>query len=155
MLADAVPPFPMTAASGLRETRVGQTVWCCVEASNAGAVDAFLVVRPFFQMPMPEFRAGVLASPVKRLDVVGAPSPAGTCISEMLGEVWRFWVPAGETRRYAFFAPAEGMYLYHAAWATDALGVAIPVLGAVTGIFWSAVGAAHALTVSSIEGPSQ
>jgi len=132
----------------LQRTRVRQTIWCCVEATNLGVADAYLLIRPFSQMPMPEYRGGPLASVVKRRDIPGAPSPLGTCISEMLGDIWRFLVLAGETRRYSFFVPSDGMFLQSAAWATDLAGVVIPVVGAITGRFWSSVGSSHAITSS-------
>jgi len=152
ILSDSVPPNPVGASSGLRETRMGQSIWACADVTNSSLADAYLVVRPLFRSSLPEFLGSGLMSPVKRLDVVGAPSPAGTSISVMLAEVWRFFVPAGESRNYTFFVPSEGRYMYCAAWATDVAGVVIPAVGSITGNLWTAVGAMQAVMQSPLEG---
>lgn len=152
--AEATPPLPVSATTSLRATRVGQTIWCVVDAYNSSPDDRYLLVRPFFRTPISEFLGLGIASTIKRHDIVGAPSPAGTCLSEMLAEVWRFFVPAEGTRSYSFFVPSDGMFLYYAAWATNMAGEVIPAVGSVGGRLWSAIGAPHALSVTS-EGPGQ
>lgn len=149
--ADAVPPLPVSSANFLRATRVGQTVGCIVDAHNSGSEDRYLLVRPFFRTPISEFLGFGLASTIKRQDIVGGPSPVGTCLSEMLAEVWRFLVPAEGARSYSFFVPSDGMILYYAAWVTDMAGEPIPAGTSVTARLWSSVGAPHALAVSSEE----
>lgn len=148
-LATPTPPAPLSIAREVRETRVGQTIWCGVEATNNQPFDAYLVMRPVFRIPAPEYRrnAAELASAIKRLDVIGPPSPFGSSISEMLGEVWRFFVPAGATRSFAFFTPSDGLDFYIAVWATDLAGVLLPIINNFDGFIWTAVGAAHALMV--------
>jgi len=153
---DFVPPLSMIGPL-VRLTRVGQTIWCCVEVQNALAFDAYVVMRPFFDVPLPEYlRVDAfplqIAASIKRLDVIGPPSPFGTSISEFLGEAWRFFVPSGETRRYAFLVPSDGMALRYAAWATDVMGDVFPIIGTdILGTIWTAVGAAHALMVNREE----
>lgn len=147
-----VPPANLAAARPVCQTRVGQTVWCCVDAVSRLGVDSYLVLRPVFRMPWTEFTVGnPLASVVKRLDVIGAPSPFGSSISEMLGEVWRFYMPAGEARACSFFLPSDGMYFFLAAWVTDMAGVLIPGQFHIDGYVWTALGAAHALQTNSAE----
>lgn len=149
-----VPPAPYPFVV-VRETRVGQTIWCCVDALSLLPDDAYLMIRPFFRIPGMEFIAGALpAESIKRIDVPGAPSPLGTCISEMLGDAWRFLVPAGGQRSYAFFVPSDGLGLVFAAWATDLAGVPIaPSSDDFSATLWSSVGSTHALMNSSEEQP--
>jgi hypothetical protein len=131
-------------------TRLGQTVWCCVEASNpSGVDDVYLVVKPFWGSVSAEFREiGPLREPIKRLDIVGVPSPFGSSISQMLGEVWRFFIPAGGVRNYAFFCNAEGFRFALDSWFTDLAGNPIN-LGTTSQRMWYAVGSPHAAMTSS------
>lgn len=146
--APGPPYFPTTWFA----SRVGQSVWCCFEMTNPSAQDGYFLVKPLWGAPGTEFtqRVGPLVSPVKRLDVVGAPSPFGSSISEMLGEIWRFFVPAGETRRYAFFFPAEGFRFAFGNWFTDVNGDPV-VIDATVQRFWYAVGSPHALMTEKVE----
>jgi hypothetical protein len=109
--------------------------------------------RPTFSLPLPEFvfqepPAGVYLGTVKRLDVVGSPSPFGSSISQILGEIYRFLVPAGQTINAAFFLVAEGMSFNHVAWCTDVNGEPLGTR-AVRGDIWSAVGSPRAAMTSS------
>ena len=155
--SDSVPPLSVAVVLGTgRLTRVGQTIWCCVEAQNTLGFDAYVVMRPFFDIPLPEYRRANtfplhVAAPTKRLDVIGPPSPFGSSLSEMLGEVWRFLIPAGATRSFAFFVPSDGMALDYAAWATDVAGAVLPI-GGILATIWTTVGSAHALMVEQRAG---
>ena len=147
------PPAPFGASRFICRTRIGQTIWCSVTATNITGNDVYLNFRPTFTLMLPEFTeagAGIDAGTVKRLDVVGSPSPFGSSISEMLGEIYRFLVPAGETVHAAFFLAAEGMRFNHIAWCTDLSGVPIIVRG-VNGYVWSAVGSPRALMTEKVE----
>jgi len=155
VLRDApVPPAPYPGpANASRATRIGQTIFCAADVISAEPSDSYFVIRPFFLTPAMEFLASSLsAEVVKRLDVTGPPSPFGSSISNMLGETWRFFAPAGETRSYGFFVPSDGMGLIFKGWLTDMAGVPIPgAIGTFTRI-WTAVGAAHALMVEQRAG---
>ncbi len=133
-------------------SRVGQSVWCCLELTNPSAQDGYFLVKPLWVAPAPEFtqRVGPLVSPVKRLDVVGSPSPFGSSISQVLQEIWRFFVPSGETRRYAFFFPAEGFRFALGSWFTDVNGDPV-VIAQTTQRGWYALGSPHALSAQKTE----
>lgn len=151
-----VPPAQPAASRPVRQTRVGQTIWCCVDAESILAFDAYLLIRPIFRVPGTEYLpapgASSLASPVKRRDVIGSPSPFGGSLSDLLGDIWRFFMPAGSSRSFAFFLPAEGLEMWVAPWVTDLNGVEIPGAINIAGDVWTAVGSAHALSVSAESG---
>lgn len=133
-------------------SRIGQTVWCCVELTNPSAQDGYFLVKPLWAAPGIEYtqRVGPLVSPIKRLDVVGSPSPFGSSVSQMLEEIWRFFVPAGETRRHAFFFPSEGFRFALGMWFTDIAGAPV-VIAVTTQRIWYALGAPHALMTEKVE----
>ena len=135
------PPLPSEI---LFVSRVGQTVWACAEFTNPSGQDGYFLIKPWWFAPGLEYvELPKVARSIKRLDIVGAPSPFGSSISQMLGEAWRFFVPAGETRRYSFFFPSEGFRFAFGNWFTDLDG--IPVVIAQTGQrLWWAVGSPHA-----------
>jgi hypothetical protein len=144
------PPAPFGLSRFVRNTRIGQTIWCSVNATNITGADVYLMFRPTFALMLPEFveaPAGVDAGTIKRLDVVGSPSPFGSSISQMLGEIYRFLVPAGQTINAAFFLVAEGMRFNHIAWCTNLNGDPLG-LKAVNGYIWSAVGSPRAAMTS-------
>lgn len=145
-------PGPPYFPNGWFASRIGQTVWCCAELTNPSAQDGFFVIKPLWGAPGTEYRqrVGPVVSPIKRLDVVGSPSPFGSSISEMLEEVWRFFVPAGETRRYAFFFPSEGFRFYLGSWFTDVDGEPV-VIAQTAQRFWYALGSPHALMTQKVE----
>ncbi len=126
--------------------RLGATLWFGVDLTNSSGIDAYLLVTPRFRTPNIEytpFPVSVFVAPVKRLDVVGSPSPFGSSISQMLQERWRFFVPAGKRVNYSFFVPAEGLgFAGFSASVVDQDGNEI--LANIKGpIFW-AVGSPHA-----------
>lgn len=135
------PPLPSKIFFA---SRLGQTVWACAELTNPSVQDGYFIVKPWWFAPGIEYtQRVVVARPVKRLDVIGSPSPSGSSISNMLGEAWRFFVPAGETRRYSFFFPSEGFRFAFGTWFTDLDGA--PVVIAQTGQrIWYALGSPHA-----------
>lgn len=142
------PPLPSNVFFA---SRIGQTVWACAEFTNPSAQDGYFLVKPWWFVPGIEYiQLPAVARPVKRLDVVGTPSPFGSSISEMLGEAWRFFVPAGETRQYAFFFPSEGFRFAFGTWFTDLNGD--PVVIDQTGQrLWYALGSPHALMTQKVE----
>lgn len=147
------PPGGFGLSRFIRRTRIGQTVWCSVTATNVAGADVYLMFRPTFTLMLPEFTdaaSGVDVGTIKRLDVAGLPSPFGSSISEMLGEIYRFLVPSGETVQVAFFLAAEGVRFNHIAWCTDLGGVPVGVK-CVDGYVWSAVGSPRALMTEKVE----
>jgi hypothetical protein len=113
--------------------------------------DGYFLLKPWWFAPGIEYvQLPKVARPIKRLDVVGAPSPFGSSISQVLGEVWRFFVPAGETRRYAFFFPAEGFRFAVGNWFTDVNGDPV-VIGTTPQGIWYALGSPHALMTEKVE----
>ena len=142
------PPYYPEA---LRLTsRLGQTVWCCIDAKNPSiAQDVYVVVKPVWGSVSPEYtEIGPVYDPIKRLDIVGSPSPFGSSISQMLSETWRFYVPAGARRKYAFFFNAEGYRFWVDSWFTDVDGNQINI-GPGNQFIWLAVGSPHAAMTMS------
>lgn len=136
------------------ETRIGQTIYFVADLKNTELVDAYWLVQPGFRVPLPEFIPGSSRQsvrPVKRLDVVGSPSPFGSSISVMLAEAWRFFVPAGSERSYAWFVPSEGLgFAGFTITTVDSEGNALPGIG-IRGPVWFAVGSPHALMTEKVE----
>ena len=114
--------------------RIGQTLYIIIEASNEESlIDRQIWIMPWWLHPTFEFRypgeGGYtqqdtalfgpqnpaislqdslwMTSP-KRLDIVGAPSPAGTSISDMQSDIWVIDVPAGGRVKKSFFYPSHG-----------------------------------------------
>lgn len=133
--------------------RLGATLWFGVDLTNSSGIDAYLLVTPRFRTPNIEytpFPVSVFVAPVKRLDVVGSPSPFGSSISQMLQERWRFFVPAGKRVNYSFFVPAEGLgFSGFSASVVDQDGneISANIKGPV---FW-AVGSPHAIMTDRVE----
>lgn len=61
------------------------------------------------QNPSIEFQDSLWMTSPKRYDIVGAPSPAGTSISDMQSDIWVIDLPAGKvTVKKSFFYPSHG-----------------------------------------------
>lgn len=116
--------------------RIGQSLYVIVDAENFGAADRELWVMPWWLHPTFEFRYpgqgqytaddlanfGAQAAAItlqdslwmtspKRFDIVGAPSPTGTSISDMQSDIWAIDIPALSRVKKAFFYPSHGFAL--------------------------------------------
>lgn len=116
--------------------RTGQTLYVVLHAFNTSVLPRQLWVMPWWLHPTFEYRYpgqnGYTASDLanfgpqnpqiywqdslwvtspKRLDLVGPPSPPGTCISDMQSDVWAIDIPASTTVKKAFFYPSHGFGL--------------------------------------------
>lgn len=113
--------------------RLGQTLYVIIEATNNAPVGRQLWVMPWWLHPTFEFRypgqgqytpldlsnfgpqalaitlqdSLWMTSP-KRLDIIGAPSPAGTSISDMQSDIWAIDLPANGSVKKSFFYPSHG-----------------------------------------------
>ena len=101
------PPLPSEI---LFVSRVGQTVWACAEFTNPSGQDGYFLIKPWWFAPGLEYvELPKVARSIKRLDIVGAPSPAGTSISDMQSDIWVIDLPAGNsTVKKSFFYPSHG-----------------------------------------------
>lgn len=105
------------------------------------AFDCFVCVQPVFGSRGPEFGPSFTnTAPIKRLDLVGAPSVGGSCFSELLADVWRFRVPSNQSLGFSFFYPAEGGLFRAYGWVTDLNGVPIGLQPGVSATICTAVG---------------
>jgi len=132
-ILDTTARVLVTPAGSLR---IGQGLYIIIDAENFGAGDREVWVMPWWLHPTFEYRYpgqgqytaddlanfGVqnvnialqdslwMTSP-KRFDIVGAPSPVGTSISDMQSDVWAINIPALSRVKKSFFYPSHGYAL--------------------------------------------
>lgn len=147
--------------------RIGQTLYVVLEVQNLGTLGRQAWIMPWWLHPVPEYRypgqgsytasdladfgAQVLpkawqdslwmTSP-KRFDISGAPSPAGTSISDMQSDIWAVDVPALSTVKKSFFYPSHG---YGLGLTLQAYNDGVPMDGIITCMATVIPGATHAV----------